>query len=129
MSILHTLLDPIPIPKMVRIRQKFDAAKMDQIVEVLREQLKQPGAIDTVKPGQRVAVAVGSRGVANIAAFTRETVRAIKEAGAEPFIVPCMGSHGGATAEGQTEVLHHLGVSEETVGAPILSSMEVVKID
>lgn len=129
MSILRTLLEDIPIPQMVRIRQKFDGTKVDDYLGALREELKKPGAIDSVKPGQRVAVAVGSRGVAHIAEFTRTTIDALKEAGAEPFIVPCMGSHGGATAAGQIEVLHHLGVSEEAMGAPILSSMEVVKID
>lgn len=129
MSILRTLLDDIPIPQMVRIRQKFDAAKVEDYIGALRDQLKKPGAIDQVKKGQRIAVAVGSRGVAHIAEFTRETIDALKAVGAEPFIVPCMGSHGGATAQGQTEVLHHLGVTEEAMGAPILSSMEVVKID
>jgi hypothetical protein len=129
MSILRNLLDDIPIPKMVRIRQKFDATKLDDYEGVLREELKKPGAIDAIKPGQRVAIAVGSRGVAHIADFTRITVEAIKAAGAHPFIVPSMGSHGGATAEGQRDVLRHLGVTEEAMGAPILSSMEVVQID
>ncbi|TBL78258.1 lactate racemase domain-containing protein [Paenibacillus thalictri] len=129
MSILRTVLADIPIPQMVRIRQKFDAAKLDQPAEDLRQELRKPGAIDQIKPGQSVAVAVGSRGVANIAQFTRTTIDAIKEAGGEPFIVPCMGSHGGATAEGQKEVLHHLGVTEEAMGAPIRSTMEVVKLD
>lgn len=129
MSILRNLLDDIPIPKMVRIRQKFDATKLDDYEGALREELKKPGAIDAIKPGQRVAIAVGSRGVAHIADFTRITVEAIKAAGAHPFIVPSMGSHGGATAEGQRDVLRHLGVTEEAMGAPILSSMEVVQID
>ncbi|MEF3303917.1 DUF362 domain-containing protein [Paenibacillus sp. GYB003] len=129
MSILRTLLEDIPIPQMVRIRQKFDGTKVDDYIGALRRELSKPGAIDSIKKGERVAVAVGSRGVAHIAEFTRATIDAIKEAGAEPFIVPCMGSHGGATAEGQRDVLHHLGVTEEAMGAPILSSMEVVKID
>lgn len=129
MSILRTLLDDIPIPQMVKIRQKFDAAKVEDYVGALRAELAKPGTIDAIKPGQRVAVAVGSRGVAHIAEFTRTTIDAIKGAGAEPFIVPCMGSHGGATAEGQKDVLRHLGVTEEAMGAPILSSMDVVKID
>ncbi|WP_028549390.1 lactate racemase domain-containing protein [Paenibacillus sp. UNC451MF] len=129
MSILRQVLEDIPIPQMVRIRQKFDAAKIENLEEVLQQELKKPGAVDQIKPGQQVAVAVGSRGVANIALFTKVTIDAIKQAGGEPFIVPCMGSHGGATAEGQKEVLHHLGVTEEAMGAPIRSSMEVIKID
>ncbi|WP_010498143.1 lactate racemase domain-containing protein [Paenibacillus elgii] len=129
MSVLRTLLQDIPIPQMVRIRQKFDGTRLDRPTEDLERELAKPGAIDRIKPGQQVAVAVGSRGVANIAAFTRTTIDAIKRAGAHPFIVPCMGSHGGATAEGQKEVLHHLGVTEEAMGVEIRSTMEVVQID
>ncbi|GCL71225.1 hypothetical protein PN4B1_11300 [Paenibacillus naphthalenovorans] len=129
MSILRELLQDIPIPQVVKIRQKFNGDKLENPVEELVKELGKPGAIDRIKPGQQVAVAVGSRGVANIAALTKTTIDAIKQAGAHPFIVPCMGSHGGATAEGQREVLHHLGITEEAVGAPIRSSMEVVKID
>jgi hypothetical protein len=129
MSILHSLLQDIPIPPMVRIRQKFDGAVTGDHVGALRRELQKPGTVDLIKPGQSVAVAVGSRGVANIADFTRVTIEAIRAAGGDPFIVPCMGSHGGATAEGQRDVLHHLGVTEEAMGAPIRSSMEVVKID
>ena len=129
MSILRSLLSDIPIPQMVRIRQRFDATNITDLAESLERELAKPGAIDTIRPGQQVAVAVGSRGVANIALFTKVTIDAIKAAGAHPFIVPCMGSHGGATAEGQVEVLHHLGVSEESIGAPIRSSMDVIEID
>lgn len=128
MSILRTLLEDIPVPQVVRIRQKFDRTKLDDPVEVFRGELNKPGAMDRIKPGQQVAVAVGSRGIANIAAVTKATIDAVKSAGAHPYIVPCMGSHGGATAEGQKEVLHHLGISEETMGAPIRSSMEVVEL-
>lgn len=129
MSILRTLLDDIPVPQVVRIRQKFDGTKLDHPVEVLLEEFQKPGTMDRIKPGQQVAVAVGSRGIANIAALTRATIDAIKKAGAHPYIVPCMGSHGGATADGQKEVLHHLGIDEETMGAPVRSSMEVVLLD
>jgi hypothetical protein len=128
MSILHQLVKDIPIPKMVKIRQRFDAVRLDNPVETLRKELQKPGTIDRIKPGQKVAVAVGSRGIANIAAFTKITLDAIKEAGADPYIVPCMGSHGGATAEGQTDVLKHLGITELSMGVPIHSSMEVVEI-
>jgi hypothetical protein len=130
MSVLRDLLDPIPLPQMVRIRQRFDDSKIEDPAGTLAKLLQsQPNAMERIKPGQQVAIAVGSRGVANIADFTRVTVEAVKAAGAHPFIVPCMGSHGGATAEGQREVLHHLGVTEEAAGAPIRSSMEVVKLD
>ncbi|QMV45166.1 nickel pincer cofactor-dependent isomerase, group 22 [Cohnella cholangitidis] len=123
------MLEPIPIPNMVRIRQQFDTSKLDDPVAVLNKELNRPGAADSLKPGQRVAIAVGSRGIANIAAITKETIDVVKAAGAHPFIVPCMGSHGGATANGQAEVLKHLGIDEESMGAPVESSMEVVEID
>ncbi len=128
-EIIRKMLEPIPIPPMARIRQRFDAEKLEDPIQVLKEELMKPGAIDQIKPGQHVAVAVGSRGVANIAPITREVIDAIKAAGGHPFIVPCMGSHGGATDEGQAEVLHHLGIDEHTMDAPVRSSMEVVKID
>jgi hypothetical protein len=79
-----------------------------------------------VARGDSVAVTVGSRGINNIAVITRAAVEALKELGAEPFIVPAMGSHGGATAEGQIEILEHYGVTEEAMGCPIRSSMETV---
>lgn len=128
MSILETLLHDIPVPRVVRIRQRFDNTKLADPVAALQEELKKPGTLDAVKAGQQVAVAVGSRGIANIAAVTRATVDAIKNIGAHPFIVPCMGSHGGATAEGQKEVLHHLGIDEATMGVEVRSTMEVVKL-
>jgi hypothetical protein len=128
MSILHQLVHNIPIPPIVKIRQKFDATRLENPVEVLRQELKKPGSVDRIVPGQSVAVAVGSRGIAHIAEFTKATLDAIREAGAFPFIVPCMGSHGGATAEGQTELLSHFGITEALMGAPIHSSMEVVEI-
>ncbi|KIL41180.1 hypothetical protein SD70_09155 [Gordoniibacillus kamchatkensis] len=129
MSVLRQLLDPIPLPQMVRIRQSFDAAELAEPEAELRKELARPGGIDRIKEGQRVAIAVGSRGIANIDKFTKVTVEAVKSAGAHPFIVPCMGSHGGATAEGQADVLKHLGITEASAGAPIRSSMEVVQID
>ncbi|MBW7453787.1 lactate racemase domain-containing protein [Paenibacillus sepulcri] len=129
MNILSQLLEPIPIPKMVRIRQRFDGMKLDDPAGELLRKLDACPAMSQILPGQRVAVAVGSRGVANIAAFTKTLVEAIKARHAHPFIVPCMGSHGGATAEGQKDVLKYLGITELSVGAPILSSMEVVQLD
>ncbi|WP_274652689.1 lactate racemase domain-containing protein [Paenibacillus humicola] len=129
MNILSQLLEPIPIPRMVRIRQKFDGTKLDDPAGELARKLEEAPVMNRIQPGQQVAIAVGSRGVANIALFTKTMVDAIKARQAHPFIVPCMGSHGGATAEGQQDVLRHLGVTEASVGAPIRSSMEVVQLD
>jgi hypothetical protein len=84
--------------------------------------------LDGIRPGMRLAVAVGSRGVAELPALVRTTVEELKKRGALPFIVPAMGSHGGATAQGQAGVLAHLDITEATVGCPIVSSMEVVEV-
>lgn len=128
MDIISELLKDIPVPGMIGIRQKFDASALEDPVLKLAEELNRPGGIERIRPGQKVAICVGSRGIANIAAFVRTIVSRVKDAGAFPFIVPCMGSHGGATAEGQREVLLQLGVTPQAVGAPILSSMEVVLV-
>ena len=81
-----------------------------------------------IRPGMKIAVTAGSRGINNIALIIKTAVDCLKEAGAEPFIIPAMGSHGGATAEGQRAVLAGYGVTEEAMGVPVKSSMEVVKI-
>lgn len=128
MSILHELLQDIPVPRVVRVRQRFDDTRLPHPEQALKRELGKPGAVGRIKAGQQVAVAVGSRGIANIVPLTKTVIDAIREAGAHPFIVPCMGSHGGATAEGQIEVLAHLGITEASVGAPIRSTMEVVKL-
>lgn len=115
-------------PRMVKIRQRFSGPKVDDLEGAMAEQLSRVGLARRVKPGMRVAITAGSRGVANIPVLIRSVVRELKKLGAEPFIVPTMGSHGGATAEGQVEVLHGLGVTERACEAPIVSSMEVVQI-
>lgn len=128
MGVLEEMIEHIPLPKTARIRQRFDATHVEDAGAVLTSKLRQSGSIDRVRKGDRVAIAVGSRGVDQIAELTRVTVSEIKRVGGEPFIVPCMGSHGGATAQGQAEVLAQLGVTEDTVGAPVRSSMEVVTL-
>lgn len=115
------------LPRMTRVRQQlYDRVLLDLDSVVLnRVQERLDGR---VQPGQRIALAVGSRGVANIARIARATAAAVRRLGGEPFIVPAMGSHGGATAEGQVEVLASLGVTEAFCRCPIVSSMEVVQI-
>ncbi|MCL6593438.1 MAG: hypothetical protein K6T31_05635, partial [Alicyclobacillus sp.] len=125
---IHRLLDPIPLPRGVRVRQRFDATHLSDPQAELRAQLRQPGCLQAVQRGQRVAIAVGSRGVARIAELTKTLVDALLEAGAQPFIVPSMGSHGGATAAGQKAVLAHLGIEEASMGVPVRSSLDVVEI-
>lgn len=128
MGILQELLKDIPIPKMAKVKVNFDDRQIDDLGSALSAKLRQERIQQTIKPGMKIAIAVGSRGLDRIVELTAETVKALKDAGAEPFIVPSMGSHGGATAEGQREVLAHLGVTEESAGCEIRSSMEVVKL-
>jgi hypothetical protein len=126
MGILQELLKDIPIPRMVRIRQTFSAERLTNLEEALEMELQKVEQM--IQPGMEIAIAVGSRGVDRIVDITRQTVAMIRRRGGKPFIVPSMGSHGGATAEGQVAVLRHLGVTEESVGAEIRSSMEVVQV-
>lgn len=129
MSILHELVKDIPIPKMAKVKQTFDATEIEDVTAALNDQFQQKNIGSLINPGMQIAVAVGSRGLDRLVEMTKATIDEIKRHGGEPFIVPCMGSHGGATAEGQKAVLEHLGVKEEVVGAEIRSSMEVIKID
>ena len=128
MDIIKALLQNVALPRMVKIRQTFPAAEIADVPTALRDALAQSGQLDRIQPGMRIAIAAGSRGIDQIPALVRTTVTELKKRGAEPFVIPAMGSHGGATATGQTEVLVHLGVTEETVGCPIVSSMEVVEL-
>ena len=115
-----------PLPRMVRVRQRFDAPVLEDIAGATREQVR--GLVATVRPGMRIGITAGSRGVANIAAVLRAAGEAVRERGGEPFVLPAMGSHGGATAEGQTDVLRGYGVTEESTGMPVVSTMEVRQI-
>ena len=109
---------------MVKIRQNFRSDKIDDIPAVINKELDREEIKARFKPGGQIAVAVGSRGIANIFDIVKATVYKLKSMGTHPFIVPAMGSHGGATAEGQLEVLASYNITEETMGCPIRSSME-----
>ncbi|MFE4428037.1 lactate racemase domain-containing protein [Peribacillus butanolivorans] len=129
MNIISELLREIQLPKMVKVRQVFHAPQLADVAGEVQKAIKEAGVLSRIIENDNVAIAVGSRGLADLPILVRETAAAVKNAGGNPFIVPAMGSHGGATAEGQIDVLHQLGVTEEVVGAPIRSSMEVVKLD
>jgi hypothetical protein len=118
----------VEFPKVVKIRQKFSRPRLESVEGALREQLGLEEISSAIKPGMSVALTAGSRGIAQIDEILRSLVGILKEVGAKPFIVPAMGSHGGATAEGQVEILKSLGITEERCGAPIRSSMEVVEL-
>jgi hypothetical protein len=128
MSVITELLDGIALPMMVRVRQEFPALRVPSVAAALRDQMRKPEIAQRVKPGMRIAVGVGSRGMTEIALIVRVTVEELKRLGAEPFIVPAMGSHGGATAEGQRQVLASLGVTDDSAGCPIISDMDVVEV-
>ncbi|MFP9129560.1 lactate racemase domain-containing protein [Niallia sp. BSM11] len=128
MGILEELLKDIPVPKMAKVKVSFDDSKIDDLGSVLMKKLQSEQIVKNIKPGMEIAVAVGSRGLDRITELTSVTVKFLKGLGAKPFIVPSMGSHGGATAEGQRAVLEHLGISKESVGAEIRSSMEVEQV-
>jgi hypothetical protein len=115
-------------PKMVPIRQSFERTRLDNIPETVRSELGKLGLDRLIKPGQTVALTAGSRGIANIPIILKSTIQFLGDLGARPFIVPAMGSHGGATAHGQLELLESYGISEATMGVPILSSMETVSL-
>ena len=115
-------------PHMYHIRQVFDAPKVLNAKEALSWELESIQAASLVKDGARIAITAGSRGIANMDRILRHLVQFLKENSAEPFLIPAMGSHGGGTAEGQLGILKSLKITEKSIGAPIISSMEVVEI-
>ncbi len=115
-------------PRMLRIRQKFDAPRVEDIPAEVDRQLSLLKLQAKIQPGQTVAITAGSRGIANIAMIIKAAVQHFQRLGAKPFIVPAMGSHGGGTAEGQREIIEGYGVTEEFCGCPIKASMETVVV-
>lgn len=117
---ISNLLKDVKLPKMFHAVQEFkkDRIEPERIPALVYEQLSRPEISRTVKPGMEIAITAGSRGVANVDVITKAIVDFCKEKGAKPFIVPAMGSHGGATPEGQLEVLAGFNITEETMDAP-----------
>ncbi len=128
----HGVVDKIVgsavIPRFVKVRQIFEDNTIRDLPAAVAREFAKPEVAARIRPGMSIAVTVGSRGLANLKILVRETVAQIKKLGAKPFIFPAMGSHGGATAEGQRQILASYGVTEEFIGAPIKSSMETVII-
>ena len=113
---------------MAKIRQKFEAPVLKDINGELSKEIAKSKLNGRIKPGDKVAITAGSRGIYHIAEIITTIVKEVKDLGGNPFIVPSMGSHGGATAEGQMDVLKSYGITESSMGVPIRSSMEVVKV-
>jgi hypothetical protein len=115
-----------PFPRLLPVRQKFDAPLVHDVAAATREALEP--LRPRITPGMRVALTAGSRGIHDKPAVLRETGEWLRELGAEPFVVPAMGSHGGATAEGQVQMLAGLGITEESLGLSIRATMETVEL-
>ena len=115
-------------PLLQLVDQLYPAGVPVDVPETVAEGLERAGLRDSVGPGARVAITAGSRGIGDLPAVLRAAAGAVREAGGEPFVAPCMGSHGGATAEGQRAVLRDLGVTAQSVGAEVVSSMDVVSV-
>jgi hypothetical protein len=113
---------------MVKIRQQLDGSLVPDIALAVKTEFGKSRLSSEIKPGSRVAITAGSRGITDIVAVLSALVKEVKSRGGDPFIVPAMGSHGGATAEGQLQILSDYGIKEERVGCPVISSMEVVKV-
>ncbi|MDB5345134.1 MAG: hypothetical protein JWP89_3511 [Schlesneria sp.] len=116
-------------PRMIRVRQKFDAHRIADVPAEVAAQLATLKLGDKVKPGQTVAITAGSRGIAHIGQIIRTAVDHVKSLGGVPFIVPAMGSHGGGTAEGQLQILEHYGITPEKMGCELRASMETIIVD
>ena len=126
MNVINHLLSEVSIPRMIRVRQQFDRSCIDDIESNLLSKMKAKQSVFDSMKGKSVAIAIGSRGIVGEGLVVDIVARELKRIGADPFIVPAMGSHGGATAEGQKMMLFNLGISEKY--APIRSTMDVVEI-
>lgn len=118
----------MPFSRLLTVRQHFPDRRVHDIPATIARELGGSDVTASLKPGARIAIGVGSRGIANIATIVRSVVDFFKSKGFQPFIFPAMGSHGAATAEGQAWVLAHYGIDEATMGCPVLSSLEVVSV-
>ncbi len=114
------------LPKMYRIRQNFKIIEVENVEQEIIQGISKYK--ERITPGAKIGIAVGSRGIYQLQKMVKATVAEVKKLGAIPHIIPAMGSHGGATSEGQENYLKGYGITEDAVGAPIVSSMEVEKI-
>jgi hypothetical protein len=110
-------------PEFCRVRMHFDARQIKDVNEAVNRELDAILPVSGIRPGDRVAVGVGSRGIDQLAAIVQAVCGRLQDLGARPAIIPAMGSHGGATAKGQAAILDRLGVTEAACGAPVVSSI------
>lgn len=122
------VFDDVTLPRWAVVEQQLDKTSVGDIGDAVAREFARPEIRGAIRPGQKIALTAGSRGIDRVAEVLRAVVDQVKALGAEPFIVAAMGSHGGATAEGQRDVIAHYGVTEEAMGVPIRSSMETVHL-
>ena len=128
MSQINEILDNINLPQIMKVSQTFDNTKLDDVEGDLNQKLIYKNIKDKIKPGMKIAITGGSRGISSYKELMKTIVSFVKKCGATPFIVPSMGSHGGGTSEGQENMLKKLGITKESVGCEIISSMDVVEV-
>lgn len=118
----------MPFPRMLLVRQNFPDRRLPDPAAAVHREMQRAGFAGLLRPGSRIAIGCGSRGIAQLETVVAAVVEHFRSRGAHPFIFPAMGSHGAATAEGQADVLRHFGIDENKLGCPILSSLEVVSL-
>jgi len=129
-SVVSSLVQDVYMPRMFKAKQVFERPRLSEkeILTEIKSGMEDDVISCAIKPGMNIAITAGSRGVANIALITKGIIEAVRSKGAQPFVIPTMGSHGGATAEGQKAVLASYGITEDYLGCEIKASMDVVKI-
>src|SRR5437879_751203 len=115
-------------PLVAPVSQVVPEPPIADVAGEVRRQWQDSGVAGRITPGARVAVGVGSRGIANVAVMVRATLQFLRDAGARPFVVAAMGSHGGGTPAGQRQLLAEYGISEEALGVPVKTDMTTVQI-
>ena len=116
------------VPPLARIRQRLSPEHLADVPGAIRAGLAALGDIPAIRPGARIALTGGSRGIADIVPILRTLVEELQSRGAIPFLIPAMGSHGGATAEGQIEMMAGYGMTETALGCPVDATMDVVQL-
>lgn len=115
-------------PKLYPIHQRFDVKSIDDVAQAVRDAFANFDFADKVCPDQSVAIGVGSRGTHDLKVLVKTTVECLKTLHLKPYIMPAMGSHGGATGEGQAQMLAELGITEAQMGVPIVSNMDTISL-
>ena len=118
----------VPLPKMTAVKQEFEHLGLEDVDQAVKDQVRSIQSEAGIQTGDQIAIGVGSRGIANLARIVKSLVEELQNMGAEPFIFPAMGSHGGATASGQAQLLARYGITESNIGAPVRATMETVLV-